>query len=114
MTHSSLLSPNALPLHPPLATTPPQAEKRKTMDVDHHHPQHLDLTHGITAKRVKIDNDLPLLPAPAAQSSTKPSGLWVQQSHAVVAKPKPATLRKSASVNDLWVKQTIAFVSRDV
>ncbi|KAG9399081.1 hypothetical protein AC1031_012039 [Aphanomyces cochlioides] len=40
-------------------------------------------------------------------------GLWVQRSIQLGGQAKPV-LRKSASVNNLWVKQSIAFVSRDV
>ncbi|CAK4081321.1 unnamed protein product [Aphanomyces euteiches] len=50
-------------------------------------------------KRVKVD--------------TKAAGLWVQRSIQLGGQAKPV-LRKSASVNNLWVKQSIAFVSRDV
>ncbi|RHY25503.1 hypothetical protein DYB32_008280 [Aphanomyces invadans] len=97
MAHSAL----PMPRHPVGEDAASQGEKRKK-NVDH---SHVDLTS--TAKRVKVDDVAPETPP------SKASALWVQQSHVVVGKPKPAMMRKSASVNDLWVKQSIAFVTRD-
>ncbi|KAF0700437.1 Aste57867_9021 [Aphanomyces stellatus] len=67
------------------------------------------------AEKRKMDMEGNAVDAKRARLETpKLAGLWVQQSSiSIGAKPK-TSLRKSASVNDLWVKQTIAFVTNDM